>query len=181
MLAVCLRVDFVGNQATVDTCACKQCHRLPRVEASWSSARVRGRVPTPLQRMEADVGEGARGGDGGGGQWLAIKADRWDRQRGSGTHPACQQPPAPFRLHLLHIYKLRVGPRTPVLGLFATRTLKSPRRPSRTFLTVPLSDKGERTPWVLTDVAVTCSESRSQLRLSGFHKQAQLCESRRAL
>lgn len=41
MLAVCVSGYFVGNQATVHTCACEQCHQLLRAEDSWSSASAR--------------------------------------------------------------------------------------------------------------------------------------------
>lgn len=140
MFVVCVSVYFVGNQATVDTCACKQCHQLLRVEASWSSGGgggYRQRYKGCELTWGREPGEAAevvvRLKECGGGEWSAIKADRWDRQWGSGTHPACQQPPVPFRLPLFYIYKLRVDPRRTVLRFFATRTLNTSHPPSSLF------------------------------------------------
>lgn len=74
---------------------------------------------------------------------MRLKADRWDRQWGSGTHPACQQPPVPFRFHLVYIYKLNVDPRGTVLCFLATWTLNASRPPPKTFLFAPSSDEAE--------------------------------------
>lgn len=119
------------------------------------------------------MGEGATGGGGGGEakgvgggkEWSAGDKGRQMGQTMGLRHPPCMSTtPTPFRLHLFCIIKLRGGG----YCAFFARTLNASRPPSRTFLILPSSDKGQESEhdWSQLSPVVLKVDLRSASRVS---------------